>query len=164
MLELVLLGTGVVLVVNGWSMLGGSRLPGAIALNLLLGGMDLGFAGYYLATGEGYEAFKLALFGITYAWYGINMWRNVTNHQRLGWYCLLVAVAAVPISLDTFRGGDAWFGSFWMLWSGLWLLFFLIMGLGIERISRFVGRYTLAVSLGTCLVPGTLIASGAWQL
>jgi putative amide transporter protein len=65
---------------------------------------------------------------------------------------------------DTFRAHDPWFGSFWLLWAGLWLLFFLIMALGVDRVARFTGGYALAVSLVTCLGPGSLIASGAWQI
>lgn len=106
----------------------------------------------------------MALFGITYAWYAVNLIRGVTDRRRLGWYCFAVTVIALPVAVDTFRAGDAWFGGFWLLWSGLWGLFFLIMGLGLDRVSRFTGGYALAVALITCLAPGSLIATGAWQM
>jgi hypothetical protein len=37
------------------------------------------------------------------------------------------------------------------------------MALGLDRLRRFAGGYTLAVSLVTCLAPGSLIAAGAWH-
>lgn len=163
MLQIVLLATGVVLLVNGWALLSGTAPPGTITLNLFLGVIDLAFAGYYLATGDAYGALKLALFGITYAWYAANLIREITDHRVLGWYCFAVTVIALPVAVDTFRAGDAWFGGFWLLWAGLWGLFFLIMGLGLNRIARFTGAYALAVALVTCLAPGSLIATGTWQ-
>jgi putative amide transporter protein len=163
-LQIVLLATGVVLLANGWALLSGSAPPGTTALNLALGLIDLAFAAYYLATGDAYGALKLALFGITYAWYALNLLRGLTDHRVLGWYCFVVTVVALPVAADTFRAGDGWFGAFWLLWSGLWGLFFLIMGLGVDRVSRFTGAYALAVALVTCLAPGSLIAAGAWQM
>lgn len=163
MLQVVLLATGVVLVVNGWSLLSGVQVPGTVALNLLLGVLDLSFAAFYVATGQNDDALKVALFGVTYAWYALNLMLGVSSHRLLGWYCSGVAVVAVPIALVTFSGGDAWFGSFWLLWSGLWLLFFLIMGLDLQRVSRFAGGYALLVSAVTCLGPGSLIAANVWQ-
>lgn len=164
MLQIVLLATGVVLLVNGWAMLSGSMLPGTAVLNLVLGAIDLSFATYYLATDDLYGAAKLALFGITYAWYAINLFRNATDHRMLGWYCFGVTVVAVPVAVDSFRQGDESFGGFWLLWSVLWGLFFLIMALGLDRVSRFTGGYAVACAFITCLAPGSLIATGAWQL
>jgi hypothetical protein len=103
MLQIVLLATGVVLIVNGWSLLSGAQVPGTTALNLLLGVLDIAFAVSYAVTGDYYGALKVALFGITYAWYALNLLLGVTNHQTLGWYCFAVVVAAVPIAVDTFR-------------------------------------------------------------
>ena len=164
MLQTVLLATGVVLIVNGWSLLSGVRVPGTIALNLLLGVIDITFALYYVSRGDLYGALKLALFGVTYAWYAINLLRGVTDHQTLGWYCCGVTLAAIPIALETFLADDPWFGSFWLMWAGLWLLFFLIMGLRVERVSRFTGAYAVVISFITCLGPGSLIAAGTWQV
>ena len=164
MLQIVLLATGVVLLVNGWALLSGSAPPGTTALNLLLGVIDLSFAAYYFATGAAYDALKLALFGVTYAWYALNLIRKITDHRILGWYCFGVTVVALPVAVQTFQAGDAWFGGFWLLWSGLWALFFLIMGLGVDRVARFAGAYALAVALITCLAPGSLIATGTWQM
>lgn len=159
-----LLATGVVLLVNGWAMISGSMLPGTAVLNLILGAVDLSFAGFYLATGDAYGALKLALFGITYAWYAVNLLLGITDQRVLGWYCFGVSVVALPVAVDSFRQGDESFGWFWLLWSALWGLFFLIMALGVERAARFTGGYAVACAFITCLAPKSLIATGAWQL
>jgi putative amide transporter protein len=45
----------------------------------------------------------------------------------------------------------------------LWGLFFLVLGLGIERLTALAGWATLILSFTTCTIPGFLLLLGEWD-
>ncbi len=60
-------------------------------------------------------------------------------------YCLWVAIIAVVYSLSkSFYFGDPTFGAVWFVWSFLWGLFFVLLGLKRE-ITRFTGWVTMVL-------------------
>jgi hypothetical protein len=44
----------------------------------------------------------------------------------------------------------------------LWGLFFLVLGLGIDRLTALAGWTTLILSFTTCTIPGFLLLLGEW--
>lgn len=86
------------------------------------------------------------LFGFTYFWVAFNQFTGVAG-RGLGWFCLFVAITAIPTGIITFdnSGGDDlildyWLGADWLAWGVLWFLFFLVLALGkpILRLTAFV--------------------------
>ncbi|MCA3823186.1 MAG: AmiS/UreI transporter, partial [Burkholderia sp.] len=55
---------------------------------------------------------------------------------------------------------DVRFSAMWLLWSSLWFLFFVALGL--KRTVRFLPGYTIAIGVGTCWLPGMLMMTGRW--
>jgi hypothetical protein len=51
-------------------------------------------------------------------------------------------------------------GLLWLQWSVLWGLFWLVLGLGIERLTALTGWTTLILSFTTCTIPGFLLLLG----
>ncbi len=82
------------------------------------------------------------------------------DSRALGWYCLIVAITTIPVGLHIY---EAAFKTSILLWiyGGLWFCFFLLMGLGKSKLSKFVSYYTLAVSV-LALVPGYLMIIEKW--
>jgi hypothetical protein len=80
--------------------------------------------------------------------------------KALGWYCLIVAVVTIPIGLQMFEVAYKTSILLW-IYGGLWFCFFLLMGLGKESLGKFVGYYTLVVSL-LALIPGYMMIVDKW--
>ena len=158
-----LLFVGAVLVVNGLALLGRVDARSGAILNFLVGALTLAIALHAGFTGDTFTAAKLLLFAFTYLWVAYNAWARVDDGRAFGWYCLFVAVVALPIAAITFDDGDGWFGLFWTSWGLLWLLYFFILALGASRLTRFAGVVTLAIAVGTCVLPGFLLVSGKWE-
>jgi hypothetical protein len=58
---------------------------------------------------------------------------------------------------------DPTIGLLWLQWSVLWALFFLVLGLGVERLTALTGWLTLILSFTTCTIPGYLLLLGEWE-
>ena len=160
MLGVALLFIGAVLVVNGLSLMGRIEPRDTVALNLLVGLLALftnlpGLVGgasphdYFTSAGG-------LLFAFTYLYAAATNWFGLKG-QGLGWYSLFVAVSAL-----VYAGAQTdWrMALLWLLWSSLWLLFFVAMGLG-HRL-RLLPHYTIACGIGTCWAPGLLMLTGRW--
>jgi hypothetical protein len=162
-----LLYVGAVLFVNGLMLLGVVDGRAAAPINLFVGALQVVTPTYLIIFAAGDpRAISLAaglyLFGFTYLWVGINA---VTGWPGtgLGWFSLFVAAAALGFSVHSAVDlGDRTFGVIWLFWSFLWLLFFLVLGLGIERLTRFTGWVTVAEAVGTAAVPAFLLITGHW--
>lgn len=96
MIGLILLYVGAVLFVNGVWMLGHIQSREIAIMNIFTGGVGVFVA--ILAGGEG--DFELAgyvlLFVFTYLWVAYNQF-SAQDGRGLGWYCLFVALTAVPV-------------------------------------------------------------------
>lgn len=108
------------------------------------------------------SASRIFLFGFTYLYVGLTNWFNLKT-DGLGWYCLWVAVLAQGFSFVNFYYfSDIKFGIIWIFWSYLWLLFFLLLGLGMP-IDNYVGKVTLVQSWITDTIPSFLSLAGLWE-
>jgi putative amide transporter protein len=103
------------------------------------------------------------LFAFTYLWVSANQFLNAGGHA-FGWYCLFVAITAVPAGIYVLKdaGGNTasvWLGVNWFAWAVLWFLFFLLLAL--ERpIARLAGALAIAEGIATSWVFGFLLLEG----
>jgi putative amide transporter protein len=67
------------------------------------------------------------------------------------------AYAASPTS------SSSTIGRLWLQWSVLWGMFFLVLALGIERLTPLAGWTTLILSFTTCAIPGFPLLLGEWE-
>lgn len=167
MLGLVLFYVGAVLCLNGLWLLGkiGDNEIGVI--DIFVGSLTL-LVSLYLAFGPGADAESIKaaaytlLFSFTYFWVAINR-RNGADGRGLGWFCLFVAITAVPVTVQTLAGATTtwgvWFGLSWAAWAVLWFLFFLLL-VGGKPIAKFVGGVTVAQGVLTGWLPGYLLLNG----
>jgi hypothetical protein len=102
----------------------------------------------------------ILLFAFTYLWVALNQFLDAGSHA-FGWYCLFVAITAVPAGIYTLSntgGSDAsvWLGINWLFWAVLWFMFFLLLALD-RPIARVTGMFTVAVGIGTAWTLGFLV-------
>jgi len=168
MLGIVLLYVGAVLFVNGFMLLGKADAKGAAVLNFLTGILTLIINITIMvvnATGAEDPALYYAagtglLFSFTYLYVGaVNMWG--LDGRGLGWYCLFVAITAVPCAGLSFGSADNRFGVIWLAWSFLWFVYFLLLALKM-KILKFAGYATIAVAIATAWVPGYMLLAEWW--
>jgi hypothetical protein len=187
MLGVVLLYVGAVLVINGIWLIGQARVAsageaGATAAEshpLFIQGREVtviniftGFVGVVAAVTlmiQGNRDGDLAsirsgglilLFAFTYLWVAANGFLNAGG-RAFGWYCLFVAITALPAALYTFNnanGNDAsiYLGIDWIAWAILWFLFFVLLALD-RPIARVTGALAILEGIGTAWVFGLLL-------
>ena len=105
----------------------------------------------------------IMLFAFTYLWVAYNNYVDAGG-RAFGWYCLFVAVTAVPAGIYTLRdaaGNTAsiWLGISWFAWAVLWFLFFLLLALD-RPIGRLTGLLAILEGVATAWVFGFLILEG----
>lgn len=168
MLGLVLLYVGAVLLLNGIWLVGKIEDREVSIVNFFVGGLTL-LAALAVALGTVARGETdildiqlgalVLLFAFTYLWVGINRWLAVDG-RGLGWYCLFVAITAVPVAFELLRQADdvgiTWLGLNWIGWAVLWFLYFLL--LVPQRVSNaFTGWFTIAIAILTGWIPGWLV-------
>ena len=106
----------------------------------------------------------ILLFAFTYLWVAFN--QVITGSGRaFGWYCLFVAITAVPAGIYTLQtaGGnpaDVWLGLNWFAWAILWALFFVLLAL--ERpIGLVTGWVTIIEGIVTSWALAFAVLIGA---
>jgi len=106
----------------------------------------------------------ILLFAFTYLWVAFN--QVITGSGRaFGWYCLFVAITAVPAgiyTLQTAAGNPAgvWLGLNWFAWAILWALFFVLLAL--ERpIGLITGWITIIEGIVTSWALAFAVLIGA---
>jgi hypothetical protein len=161
-----LLFVGAVLFMNGLLFLGKADAKGVAVFNLFVGGLQTAIPFYLIATAHTpndiLNAAGIFLFGFTYLYVGIV---NLAGFKAdgIGWYSLWVAGLAAGFGLTTIlRFHDTPTGLLWLQWSALWGLFFVVLALGVERLTTVAGSLTLILSLTTCTIPGFLLLLGDW--
>jgi hypothetical protein len=187
LLGVVLLYVGAVLVINGIWLIGQARVAatgeaGATAAEahpFFIQGREVaviniftGFVGVVAAVTlmvQGNRDADLAsirgagfilLFAFTYLWVAANGFLNAGG-RAFGWYCLFVAVTAVPAGIYTLNnaaGNDAsiYLGIDWFAWAILWFLFFALLALD-RPIARIAGGLAVIEGVGTAWVFGMLL-------
>jgi len=163
-----LLFVGAVLFVNGLALLGRVDARAAAPINLFVGTL-LVVVVLSLALPAGddltpvFTAAGFLLFGFVYLYVGIG---NLTGHAAtgVGWYCAWAAGIALAIALVTFvRDGDVKLGTLWLLWALLFTMFFLVLGLGLSRLTVVTGWVTVVEAIITATIPGLLLLTGGWD-
>jgi hypothetical protein len=187
LLGVVLLYVGVVLVINGIWLLGQARLAAAgeagaraaeahpfviqnrevmvinvftgfvgvvAAVTLMVQGNQDGDLGSIRAGGF------ILLFAFTYLWVAANNLLNAGG-RAFGWYCLFVAITAIPAGIFTFdnaNGNDAsiYLGIDWFAWAILWFMFFLLLALD-RPIARITGAVAVLEGIATAWVFAILL-------
>lgn len=166
MIGMILLYVGAVLFVNGLWLLGLAQDREIAAINIFTGFVGVVVAVFAVAQGD-LASVQLAayvlLFAFTYLWVAYNQYLG-TDGRGLGWYCLFVAITAVPVSLITLAnsGGDTflvWLGLNWAAWAVLWFLYFLLLALG-RPIQRLTAYVTTVEGVVTAWIPGFLVLNG----
>ena len=106
----------------------------------------------------------ILLFAFTYLWVAFN--QVITGSGRaFGWYCLFVAITAIPAGIYTLQtaGGNpagVWLGLNWFAWAVLWALFFVLLAL--ERpIGLITGWVTIIEGIITAWALGFAVLIGA---
>lgn len=161
-----LLFVGSVLFMNGLLFLGKADAKGVAVFNLFVGGLQTAIPFYLIATAHTpndiLSAAGIFLFGFTYLYVGIV---NLAGFKAdgIGWYSLWVAALATGFGLTTIlRFHDTPTGLLWLQWAVLWGLFWVVLALGVERLTVTAGWLTLILSLTTCTIPGFLLLLGDW--
>ncbi|MEJ2860281.1 AmiS/UreI family transporter [Actinomycetospora flava] len=158
---------GAVLFVNGLLLLGFVEGKAAAIMNLFVGTLQVVTPTYLIFTANGDQdtiilAGGLYLFGFTYLYVGIGLLADLDT-TGVGWFSLFVAIAALGFSFVNFTMlDDAPFGVIWLYWAVLWTLFFLLLGLKREALTRYTGWVTLIEAWVTAAIPGFLLLIGAW--
>lgn len=163
MLGLVLLYVGAVLFVNGIWLLGRIAPREVAIMNVFAGLVGLVVAIFAVAQQDP-ASIQLAgyvlLFAFTYLWVAYNQYIEADG-AGLGWYCLFVAVTAVPVAIITLSdaGGDTflvWLGLSWAVWAVLWFLYFQLLAMkrAIQQLAAYV---TIAAGVATAWLPGFLV-------
>jgi putative amide transporter protein len=192
LLGVMLLYVGAVLLVNGIWLVGQARAAALAPAGddapaqehpTLLGNREVtvinlftGFVGLVTACTlliQGNKAGDLAsvrgggfilLFAFTYLWVALNTFLGADG-RAFGWYCLFVAITAIPAAYYTFKdgGGDdanVWLGINWLAWSVLWFLFFLLLALQ-RPVARITGMVAIVEGIATAWIFGFLLLEGA---
>lgn len=161
-----LLFVGSVLYVNGMALLGRVDPPAAAPINLFVGALlvvvvlSLALPAAEDATPV-FTAAGFLLFGFVYLYVGIV---SLTGHAAtgVGWYCAWAAGVSLVIALVTFSRDDVKFGTLWLLWTLLFTMFFLVLGLGLTRFTVVTGWITVVEAVITATIPGMLLVLDAW--
>jgi hypothetical protein len=187
MLGVVLLYVGAVLVINGIWLIGQARVAavgeaGATAaeshpffiqgrevavINVFTGFVGVVAAVTFMVQGNRDDDIAeirsgglILLFAFTYLWVAANGFLNAGG-RAFGWYCLFVAITAIPAAIYTFNnanGNDAsiYLGIDWIAWAILWALFFVLLALD-RPIARITGALAIVEGIGTAWVFGLLL-------
>jgi hypothetical protein len=183
LLGVVLLYVGAVLVVNGIWLLGQARATAGgeaveahptfiqnrevSVLNLFTGFVGVVAAVTLMIQGNRDEdlasvrgAGYILLFAFTYLWVAANNFLNAGG-RAFGWYCLFVAITAIPAGIWAFANADGsdasiYLGFCWFAWAVLWFLFFLLLALD-RPIARLAGIVAIVEGIATSWVFGILL-------
>lgn len=157
-----LLFVGAVLFVNGIWLLGrGDNLDVAF-LNFFTGIITFLIAIWWaFGSNEGtsFNAAGTLLFSFTYLWVGANAIRQLEDQRSLGWYCLFVALVAVPTGILVLP--DIGLAFLWWAWSILWFGYWGTLGIEKTEFDNLVAWYTIGVGVATGGA-GYIMLAGAW--
>jgi hypothetical protein len=165
-----LLYVGAVLAVNGLMLMGRVDPRAAAPLNLFVGALQVVTPTYLIFTSGGdpdviLSASGLYLFGFTYLYVGINLLGDLDG-TGLGWFSAFVAACAVVfagLNFFYYEPRDAAFGVIWLYWAVLWGLFFVVLGLKREDLTRYTGAIAVVAGLLTAAVPAFMLLTGVWD-
>jgi hypothetical protein len=187
MLGVVLLYVGAVLVINGIWLIGQARVASAgeagataaeshpffiqgrevTVINVFTGFVGVVAAVIFMAQGNRDDDIAsirggglILLFAFTYLWVAANGFLNAGG-RAFGWYCLFVAITAVPVGIHALNNADGNDASIylaidWFAWAVLWAFFFVLLALD-RPIARITGALAILEGIGTAWVFGLLL-------
>ena len=167
----VLLMIGGTLLLNGLAVLGVVEGKSIALFNIFTGLLATVTPFYLLTRVSGTDVSSLDkvlsvapmwLFALTFLWVGVNA---LTGHDPagVGWYCLWVAVAAsVFAGVNLVRLAAPADAIIWANWALLWAMFWVLLGLGKERVGRFTGWLAVILSVWSVSLQGLMGMLGAW--
>ena len=129
----------------------------AVAITLLVQGSIAGDLAS--VRGAGY----ILLFAFTYLWVSVNQFLNAGG-RAFGWYCLFVAITAIPAGIYTLQAADGntaliWLAINWFAWAVLWALFWALLVLELP-IARFTGWIAILEGIGTAWALAIAVLEG----
>ena len=162
-----LMFVGAVLFVNGLLFLGRIDGKGAATFNLFVGALQVAIPFYLIATAPTAERHPARLRDLP-----VRVHLPVRGDQqpgrasrssgsagtRPGWRSW-PPPSASPTSSSSI---DPTIGLLWLQWSVLWALFWLVLAMGVTRLTALAGWLTLILSFTTCTIPGFLLLLGEW--
>jgi hypothetical protein len=94
----------------------------------------------------------ILLFAFTYLWVSVNQYLN-SGGRAFGWYCLFVAITAIPAGIYTLQAANGntaliWLGINWFAWAVLWAMFWALLVLELP-IARITGWLAILEGVGT---------------
>jgi hypothetical protein len=163
-----LLYVGAVLFINALLLLDHVEAKAAAILNLFVGLLQVVIPTILIVrAGDDITAISAAagiyLFGFTYLYVGIGLLAGLDT-TGVGWFSLFVSIAAIAFSIINFaQAHDYPFGVIWLMWSFLWFLFFVTLGLKREAFTRYTGWVTLVEAWVTAVAPAFLLLTGYYK-
>ncbi|WP_395400984.1 AmiS/UreI family transporter [Arthrobacter sp. UC242_113] len=161
-----LLLSGAALLINGLATLNLVPRRDAAVFSLVIGTAQLilGVAHLTATAGRGTQSLLgpagIFLFGLTYAYVGLDF-RLGLGSKGLGWFCGMVGFCGLLLAV-AWSGEDPLLSVLWLCWTYLWLLFFLHMALGFERMAPLIGWSLVLTSQASATVPAFLGITGHW--
>jgi hypothetical protein len=138
-------------------------------LNIFTGFVGVVIAVILLVQGSGDLASVrgggfILLFAFTYLWVAFNQFLDAGGHA-FGWYCLIVAITAVPAGIYTLQnaGGNpaaVWLGINWFAWALLWGVFWALLALD-RPVARLAGWLAIIEGIATAWALGFAVLIGA---
>lgn len=163
LLPLSLLFVGAVLFLNGIWMFGRISDREIVIINLVTATITAAVAALSLiraeAIGDVRGVAMSLLFSVTYLWVACNRITGADG-RGLGWFSLFVAISVLPEAARTLIAAqdvmDLWLGVSWVLWSGLWFLYFLMLAAG-RSLVRPTAIATLLSGVFTAWLPALVL-------
>jgi putative amide transporter protein len=138
-------------------------------LNIFTGFVGVVIATILLVQGSGDLASVrgagfILLFAFTYLWVAFNQFLDAGGHA-FGWYCLFVAITAIPAGIYTLQnaGGNpalVWLGINWFAWALLWGVFWALLALD-RPVARLAGWLAIIEGIATAWALGFAVLIGA---
>jgi hypothetical protein len=155
---------GAVLFLNGLWILGKIQDREIAIINVFVGLLAVIIAVLSFVQANYEFGGYVLLFAFTYLWVAYDRFVN-PDGAGLGWFCLFVAITALPVAFTVLSGAggrpfSVWLGLDWLAWAVLWFLYFVLLALKRVSIARPVGWLTLVEGIVTAWIPGYLVMSG----
>ncbi|MBT2534641.1 AmiS/UreI family transporter [Arthrobacter sp. ISL-69] len=166
MAHICLLLSGAALLLNGLAALDLLPRRDAAVFSLVIGGTQLVLGVTYLGiTGDGglhllLGASGMFLFGLTYVYVGLDFLLGLGS-RGLGWFCGMVGLCGLLLAA-AWSGEDPLLAVLWLCWTYLWLLFYLQLALGMERLTPLIGWSLVLTSQASATVPAFMGLTGRW--
>ena len=153
MLALGLWLVGFVLFINGMWLLGKMDNKAVIPMNIFVFVIQLAGVLRIVFTADDianyYGAALTLLFTFTYGYVAATQIWNL-DVRGLGWYCLPVAVSAVPDGIQSLQaGGQSGLAILWFMWATLWFMYWLLLALDRSRIAKITAWWTVINAIVT---------------